>query len=228
MLGDRIKTGILPRLKNRPQGQRPSRDMNPVNDRNMAMDHGCAANRTIFADTGTAGDTGTGGNSCMRTNMAIVGNLNLIIQLDPVFQHSIGQGTTIYRGVGTNFNVIADDHATDLRNLDPFTTVIGETETVGTNDCPRMNNAAFTNFATCMDGNACVEMCICTDPCVAANVTTCVNHRALTNDGPCLNHHLRTDHRAGGNLSRAIDTGTGVDTGNQRSRRLSDKQLCRS
>src|SRR5450830_793911 len=112
----------------------------------MTMNHGRATNRTIFTDLGTAGNPDASGNRRMGTDMAVMCNLDLVVELDTVFEHGVGQGATIDCGIGTDFDVIADHHAANLRNLDPLAAFVGKTETIGSNHHARMQDATLTDF----------------------------------------------------------------------------------
>ena len=46
----------------------------------------------------------------------------------------IVQRAAVDRRIGADFHIVADDDATDLRNLDPALALLGKTETIATDD----------------------------------------------------------------------------------------------
>src|SRR5450830_1983224 len=169
--------------------------MDFVGDGDVAVDHGGTADGAIFTDFGAAGDPRAGCNRRMRADMAVVGDLNLVVQFDTVFQHGVGQGATVDGGIGTDFDVVADHHPPHLRNLDPDAGFVGETETIRTDHRTGMDDAALADFASAVKCHARIKMRIRPHLGVAADIAAGVDHDTLTDNGARFDHDLRTDAR---------------------------------
>src|SRR5690606_2078282 len=101
-----------------------------VGDRDMTVDHGGAADSAILADHGAAGHTDAGGHRGICADVTVMGDLNLIVQLDTVLDHGIGKRATVYRGVRADLDVVADAYPAHLGNLDPDSVLVGEAEAI--------------------------------------------------------------------------------------------------
>src|ERR1700716_504727 len=122
--------------------------MDMVDDGQMTRNHRRSADGAILSYPGTAGHADAGRHRGMCTDMAVVGNLDLIVEFHPVFDDRIGQRTAVNGGVGANFDIVADYHSAGLRDLDPCSIFIGEAETIRTDDDTGMNNAGLADFTT--------------------------------------------------------------------------------
>ena len=107
--------------------------MGAVRNVQMTENHGRATHSTTRTNTCAAGNTHTPCHCRMFAHSHIVGNLDLIIQLDPETNQGVIERTAVYGGVGANFNVIGNQHTPYLWNFDPCAFVIGKTEAVCTN-----------------------------------------------------------------------------------------------
>src|SRR5438477_8872033 len=125
--------------------------MHMIDDRYVAMNHGGAAYRAIFPNPGATGNACTSGNRGVRTDMTIVGNLDLIIQFDALFNYRISQRAAVNCRVCADFHIVAYQHPTGLRNLDPGSTFVSEAKTISPDDCAGMDNTALADFASCVN-----------------------------------------------------------------------------
>ena len=69
--------------------------------------------------------------------MAVTADLDLIIQLDAIFDNRVGQCTTVDSRIGTDLDIVTDNDAACLGNLDPDTIFIGKTEAFTSDDVPQ-------------------------------------------------------------------------------------------
>ena len=67
----------------------------------------------------------------MFADAHVVADLNLVVELDAIFQNGIVQGTPIDRRVGADFHIVADSHRAELRDFDPLLAILGKTEAPG-------------------------------------------------------------------------------------------------
>ena len=147
----------------------------------MPREHGGTANETTLANNGATGNTGTGGNSGIVTNTTIVTNHNLIIDLDPVTNHGIVQGTAVNAGVGTDFHIVPHNDSTNLRNLDPDIAIFGVAKTISTNHHPGMNHHAITDMAIMINRDIWVNQCVITNADIITNHHPGMNDRIAAN-----------------------------------------------
>jgi hypothetical protein len=68
----------------------------------------------------------------VRTDVAVVADLDLIVELDAILDHRVIGGAAVDRGIGTDLYIVADEHAADLRNLVPASVLPREPEAIGT------------------------------------------------------------------------------------------------
>src|SRR5262249_41805933 len=97
---------------------------------------------------GAAPPGGIGGRS------GLVPHLDLVVELDPVFDYRVFQGAAVYGGVGTDLHVVADAHRAELGHLHPGRAVVGDTETVRADDRARMNQRAAAYLHALAEGYA--------------------------------------------------------------------------
>ena len=118
----------------------------------MPEDDRPTPDRAMAADMGAACDTHATGHGGMRTDTHVVANLDLVVQLDTIFDDGVVEGATIDGRVGAYFHIIAYDHPPDLRNLGSVSLFFARnTKTVCANDCAGMDNGARADYAARID-----------------------------------------------------------------------------
>ena len=91
--GSGIDTGLVDRTGYRGHAG----DMHMVRQLHVSGDAGGAGNSAVGADIGGTGDARAAGYRGVRTDMYIVRNMNLVIQLDTIFDHGIANRAAIDR-----------------------------------------------------------------------------------------------------------------------------------
>ncbi|MNX46462.1 hypothetical protein D3C86_770010 [compost metagenome] len=148
----------------------------------------------MLADFGTAGDPDARRHGSVISHLNVVGNLNLVIELHAVTDDRIGQRTAIYSRVHADFNIIADQHTTDLGDFLPDTFFIGKAEAFTAEHCTRLNDNPFADANVVIQGHP---------RCEPATLT---HHAASANEA------MRADSRTGCNLRTAFDHHKSADT----------------
>jgi hypothetical protein len=82
----------------------------------------------------------------MRANHTVVRNLYLIIEFYTLFNDRILQRATVYRGVCTDLDIVANANTTGLGNLDPVTLISRKAKAIATDHSARMHDATCTDF----------------------------------------------------------------------------------
>ena len=105
-----------------------------------------AGKHAALADHRTAGKTALRGDCRMRANFDVMRNHYEVIYSHAVFEHRIVQRAAINRRIRTDFHVIADPYATQLRHLNPAFGCHCIAETVGANHGAWMYQTAFADY----------------------------------------------------------------------------------
>ncbi len=166
---DREDTGVHPGLGNALHQRRPARNRRPAGNVQMPRNHPGAADNTVLAEHRAARDTGTASHHRILADHTVMADMHQVIEFATVLDDRVVERSAVDRRVGTDFDVVANQHPTQLRNLDPVLTIRRKTETIGTDHCPSMNNASLTDLAIVINGHSWVE------------------HRTVANSGPITN-----------------------------------------
>ena len=67
----------------------------------------------------------------MLADTHVVPDLDLVVELDAIFNDGVLDRTAVNRGVCADLNVIAQAHPTDLWHLDPAPFIAGKPESIG-------------------------------------------------------------------------------------------------
>ena len=101
-----------------------------------------AAEQASCTDAGAAGHARESGHDRVRADTDVVRNLHLVVHLDAVFDHGVLDSAAIHGGIGPDFHVVADHHATQLRHLYPLRIFTGKPEAVAADHRPGMEKTA--------------------------------------------------------------------------------------
>lgn len=174
----------------------------------MAHNPGAAGNHTALSDHGAAGHAHATGHSRVVSDPDVMGNLNQIVELDPVTYDGITQGPTINGRIRSHVNVISDHHPSQLRYLEPAAILFPDiAEPFAANDRSRGDNAAFSDQAIVHDNSAGLDSR--TLPNEAARPyygARAYDHIGLQ-DRAAFDHRVRPDADIARELSRGIDRG---------------------
>jgi len=143
--------------------------------------------------------TRTRSNGSIGANLNVVCNLDLVVQLHPIFDDGIVKRTAVYRCVGANFDVIANQRPSDLGDLPPYAFLTGDAKPVGAYHYAGMHDAACADPAFVINGYIGVKSRSCTYYHAIADVTS------WANDCMCGNVCTFADDGAGGDTRRLCD-----------------------
>jgi hypothetical protein len=128
----------------------------------------------------------------------IVPNVYLVIQLDPIFDHRILDGTAIDGRIGPNFDIVTDINAPELRDLQPTLLISREPKTVCADHSARMNQSASTDSDPAADSDIGYQVGEITDPSIPAN------HASRAYDSVCTNRHTLLDNCQGADCGARV------------------------
>ena len=119
MFGQWIKSRIDARFRHRTLHHAGGCDVNAIGNTQVAADHGGASDRTVLSEYGTAGNADTSGHRRIFANMAVVADLDLIVQFDAILDNRIRQCPSVDSGIGADLDIVSDNDASRLGNLEP-------------------------------------------------------------------------------------------------------------
>ena len=114
--------------------------MDVVRDLQMSGDRDGALDRAAPSDAGASADRGAGGDGGMGADVHVVADLDEVVQLHAVLDDGVLEGAAIDRRIRADLHVVSDPHPAELGDLHPDPVVVGDTESVGADDGPWMND----------------------------------------------------------------------------------------
>ena len=110
--------------------------MHVIHDFEVTEDAGATANGTPFSHVSASRDACATGNRGKGSDMNVVGDLHQVVDDDGIANHRVVYGPAVDRGMGANFDVIANHDATHLGNSDPARRIGRIAEAVATDHDP--------------------------------------------------------------------------------------------
>ena len=160
----------------------------------------------------------------MITDVHVVGDVNQVIQLDPVADNRIAQCSPVDRGIGTYRDIISQLYPAELRNKNPRCTIPGMTESVCAEHCTAMYQAAVTYTCIMVNRRISEDDTVCTDLNTTTNEAACPNLATFAEDDIILDDGVRPDT---GCLMYLCSFGNGCRSINARVRPQAGMQLLR-
>src|SRR5258708_27227561 len=90
-----------------------------------------AAHLAPFADFRGAAKSNLRSEARVLSDLAVVTDMNLVVELDPAMQNRRTHRRAIDSRVGADFHVIFNHHGADLRDFEQAAFMLAETETIG-------------------------------------------------------------------------------------------------
>ena len=149
----------------------------------MPGNHRRASDPATLANLRASRDSDTRRDHGVRANYAIVRDLNLVIELDAIFDDRIAHRAAVDRGVGTDLDIVSYRDRADLGNLDPASIERCEAKAVATDHCPAVNDATNADLAVVQHHCAWMNPCFVADHGARTDYGTGANPRSCTDDG---------------------------------------------
>ncbi|MCY1356702.1 hypothetical protein D9M69_431620 [compost metagenome] len=173
-----------------------------------------AGDHAVAADLGTAGNTHAACHGRVVTDLHVVRDHDLVIQLHAVADQGIGESTTVDGGVGADFDIVAQGHATDLCNFLPDTLFVGKAETLAADHGARLDHHALADLHIVIEGHTGSQPATLTDDGAGTD------HAVGTQGHASADLRTGLDHHVGANAGAGIDLGIGRDHGSRVNPRL--------
>src|SRR5258706_11425651 len=183
MLVRREHPGVGAGRADRARNHGGGRDGDVVADRKMPEHDRAAADAAVAPDFRAAGDAGAARHRGVRADPAVVADLDLVVELDAVADDRVLESAAVDGGVGADLDVVADGHATGLRNLDPLPGIVGDAEAVGADHRARMNDGARADAAAGVDHDARIQAAVLADRDALADHATRADRHARAEPG---------------------------------------------
>src|SRR5690606_15154208 len=113
-------------------------DEDVVADIHMPDDADAAGNHAVAADARAAGNPRATGHGGVVADLHVVGDHDLVVQLDAIADQGVRQRAAIDGGVGTDLDIVTDAHPAKLGDLLPGALLFGKAEAFSANHSTRL------------------------------------------------------------------------------------------
>ena len=159
------------------------------------------------------GDPHAAGNGRMRADDAVVPDLDLVVEFHVILDHGVLDGAAIDRGVGADLAVGADDHAPDLRDLEPAPAFLRHAESVRSDHRAGMNDRARANHAARVKRDVGMKHDVLAQDHAFPNCTSGPDIHARRDLRAIADHRMGSDGSARIDLRRRGDDGRRMHAG---------------
>src|SRR6185437_8132008 len=171
-------------------------------------------------DCAGAGDAGLGRNHDVASDEHVMPEVDEVVDLDAAADAGFLEGSTVDRGVRTNFDVVFEDQAALLRELEVFAgvTVAHVAESVGSEHGPGVDHDIVPKLGTGIDHNAWIDATVSPNDDAAADYGAGANARATPDADIGFDHAIGFDGNRFVELSGWIDDRGRMNAGGGRHR----------
>src|SRR5690606_36729487 len=134
-----------------------------ISDIDMAYNSHLATNHIPVTNSCRACNSGLRRNHIIFSDVHIMSNLDQVIDFRTASDDGITDGTTVYGAVGANFNIVFNNHITQLGNLGITVSRRLETKTVASDHCICMNGAVIAHHSIIVNTDTTVYATIFAD-----------------------------------------------------------------
>src|SRR5436309_2644827 len=166
-------------------------DSRAVADFNVVRTTRLTSELTPFADLDRTRQPRLSGHSRAIPNLAVMTDLDQIIELHATPDNSCPHGRSVDGSVRANFNVILNDHVADLGDSDQFAAVLDKTKTVGADHSAIEQSDPIANRDPFANGDVAVTVEI------VADLDFRVDNNMRMKDGVASYSHATTDYAIG-------------------------------
>ncbi len=148
----------------------------------MTYSTGLTTKGNIWAGVGGTGDACLSNDKVSRANMAVVANMNQIVNLSALANNGGANGSTVNAGMGTDFHIILQHYIAYLWHLGMNAILAGKAKAICTNYSRAMDNNPLTYLAVLTDGGTGIDNGILANNSILANIGMRIKGNAILND----------------------------------------------
>src|SRR5207244_496088 len=131
-------------------------DCNVVTDSDVLIRSNLARDDAALSNTSSARKPRESGDDCVFADIAVVTDLNQIVEFHAAAQHRIAEAAAINRAVSPDLTVILDANSTELQQFHLTPRLVWhKPESVRANHRSRMNNNPAADFAVVINRHIC-------------------------------------------------------------------------
>src|SRR5687768_1579597 len=145
---------------------------------------GHPADTAIASDYRAAGNTGARRDGRMRADAHVVPHLNVIVEFHSVLDQRVVHRAAVHRGIRSDLDIVAYDHSSYLRHLEPAAFLHRHAEPVGADHDAGMQHDALADQAAVIDGH------------VGEHPRARSDRGPITDEAPGADHAAGADARA--------------------------------
>ena len=142
----------------------------------------------------------------MLTNVNVMGNHAKIVDSYAIFKNGVTDGAAIDSCVGTDFYVVTDSYAPELRYLHPTIGRHSIPKSIRADNGARVKNSALTDFDVLHHGNVCDKTAVGTNFAIGSNHGARSDISALADRATISDNRRRGDVSGRGHRRRAGNT----------------------
>lgn len=187
-----------------------------IADGEVPGDTDCPANQAARTDSRGPRHAGLRGDGGSCTDTAVVRHHHQVIELGTRLDHRVVDRPAINASISADLDIVADDHAPELRHFFPAIRRRRQPETACTDDAAGIQSAPRPDDTVRADPVPSFEPRALTDDDIEPHMTVRGDARACADRRTGINHHQRANLGIGIDPGRGIDHGGRMDAGHAR------------
>ena len=187
-------------------------DLHAVADRNVVGDADLPGEEAVAAHARGSGNSGLRRGDGVLADLHVVSDLDQVVELHAAADDGRVGLRAVDAGVGADLHVVLDDDVAQLGDLVEASGGVGhESEAVGADDGPGVEDAAAADDAPLVDLHARIERRAVADPHAAADVYLRVDLAVAAHFGPLFDDREVADVALLAQAGTFVDRGAGAD-----------------
>jgi len=205
-----------------------SAQLYPRTDSGAVTNPGLSAKNSVILDDHPAGKPYLGGHDHMPADLAVVPDMNQVVELGAISDPGVVQRPAIHARIGADLDIVSNLHPSDLREL---LVVIGfhdKSESVGTDYGTRIQDDPVSQANVAINLSSRFESALDAESRITCDESLSADDGARSDDGPGFDHrewpdlNLITEVSCGIHTSRRVDGSNDFPRTRQRSHRTSE------
>src|SRR6266446_1656677 len=170
-----------------------------------------SANDAVVLDNHAAADAGLSGNNHMFADVAVMADVNQIVQLRTAPNARATQGASIHTGISAQLDIVFYDYCADLRKFVVTLILANIAKTVRANNYTRVQNHSVPDGDVIINHDVRMNDTIAANRYVVANTHSGENLRTDTDAAGLADGNMRADMSSQRDVSSLSNYGCGID-----------------